>query len=213
MPDVARLLPITHLKANAARSADALAIYDSGSWLTFAGLLKLVQELAVVLQEQGLGDGDVVGVQLPNVWEYIGLELAIPYAGGIIIPLPPSLGRRELADVVRRSGMSYAVIGHGCGDELACLAPSFPRLRAVYSVDELFGLPLARARERGTGCEGTTERTETELQSSRTQVRGSECSFVEEPDPDRIVEIALTSGTTGMPKLATLSAGLKQATF
>jgi acyl-CoA synthetase (AMP-forming)/AMP-acid ligase II len=31
--------------------------------------------------------------------------------------------------------------------------------------------------------------------------------------PDRIVEIALTSGTTGMPKLASLSARLKQVTF
>jgi long-chain acyl-CoA synthetase len=32
-------------------------------------------------------------------------------------------------------------------------------------------------------------------------------------DPNRIVEIALTSGTTGMPKLASLSARLKQVTF
>src|SRR4029077_6554466 len=32
-------------------------------------------------------------------------------------------------------------------------------------------------------------------------------------DPDRIVEIALTSGSTGMPKLASLSARLKQVTF
>ena len=32
-------------------------------------------------------------------------------------------------------------------------------------------------------------------------------------DPGRIVEIALTSGTTGMPKLASLSARLKQVTF
>lgn len=34
-----------------------------------------------------------------------------------------------------------------------------------------------------------------------------------EPDPERIVEIALTSGTTGMPKLASLSGRLKQVTF
>jgi acyl-CoA synthetase (AMP-forming)/AMP-acid ligase II len=34
-----------------------------------------------------------------------------------------------------------------------------------------------------------------------------------EPDPDRIVQIALTSGTTGPPKLASLSARLKQLTF
>jgi acyl-CoA synthetase (AMP-forming)/AMP-acid ligase II len=33
------------------------------------------------------------------------------------------------------------------------------------------------------------------------------------PDPGRVVEIALTSGTTGLPKLASLHAGLKQATF
>jgi acyl-CoA synthetase (AMP-forming)/AMP-acid ligase II len=32
-------------------------------------------------------------------------------------------------------------------------------------------------------------------------------------DPDRIVEIAMTSGTTGIPKLASLSARLKQVTF
>ena len=32
------------------------------------------------------------------------------------------------------------------------------------------------------------------------------------PDPDRVVEIALTSGTTGRPKLASLNGGLKQAT-
>src|SRR5260370_15048130 len=34
-----------------------------------------------------------------------------------------------------------------------------------------------------------------------------------ETDPDRVVEIAMTSGTTGMPKLASLSARLKQVTF
>jgi acyl-CoA synthetase (AMP-forming)/AMP-acid ligase II len=33
------------------------------------------------------------------------------------------------------------------------------------------------------------------------------------PDPDRVVQIALTSGTTGHPKLASLTARLKQLTF
>jgi acyl-CoA synthetase (AMP-forming)/AMP-acid ligase II len=33
------------------------------------------------------------------------------------------------------------------------------------------------------------------------------------PDPGAVVEVALTSGTTGMPKLASLHAALKQATF
>ncbi len=42
---------------------------------------------------------------------------------------------------------------------------------------------------------------------------GSNSPPTADRDPDRIVEIAMTSGTTGMPKLASLSAGLKQATF
>ncbi len=42
---------------------------------------------------------------------------------------------------------------------------------------------------------------------------GSSELHTPDSDPDRIVEIAMTSGTTGMPKLASLSARLKQVTF
>src|SRR5579875_3492296 len=105
MPHGIPFLPVTYLHENACHTPDGVAIYDLGREITFSELFEQVQKRAVTLRDLGLRDDDVVGVQLPNVWEYVALELAIPYAAGIILPLPPSLGRRELTDVVQRSGM------------------------------------------------------------------------------------------------------------
>jgi acyl-CoA synthetase (AMP-forming)/AMP-acid ligase II len=107
--------------------------------------------------------GDVVGVRLPNVWEYVALEIAIPHAGAVIVPLPLTLGEAELGWALERSGA-----------------------RLVIDDREL---------------PGWSELGEAELPPSPPA------------DGDRVVEIALTSGTTGMPKLASLTAGLKQATY
>jgi acyl-CoA synthetase (AMP-forming)/AMP-acid ligase II len=104
--------------------------------------------------------GDVVGVQLPNVWGYVALELAIPAVGAVILPLPLGLGEHELRWVTEKA--SPALV-----------------LRA------------------------------NDLDNSDFDDRPALVS----PDASRIVEIALTSGTTGMPKLASLSARLKQVTF
>lgn len=160
---------------------------DPERTLGFAELHRCVQGVASRLREQGLRDGVPVAVQLPNVWEYVVLELAIPHAGGVVMPLPLNLGSAEIDRTLAASGASLLVTYPGEDHEVA------RRLAAER------GLVVADARELcpsetsvGTGIDG--------LRSPA-------------PDPDRIVEIALTSGTTGMPKLAALSARLKQTTF
>src|SRR5438128_10260927 len=105
--------------------------------------------------------GEVVGVRLPNVWQYVALELAIPDLGAVIVPMPLSLGEHEVHWVLEKTRPSLVITG----DEIGAAAE---------------GLPAPPAAE---------------------------------PDPSRIVEIAMSSGTTGMPKLASLSARLKQVTF
>jgi len=101
----------------------------------------------------------VVGVQLPNTWQYVALELAIPDLGAVILPLPLNLGEHEMRWIEQKAQPSLTI--------------------RDLSFDSAPGAAPDVAR----------------------------------PDPDRIVEIALTSGTTGMPKLASLSARLKQVTF
>ncbi|HKW73185.1 MAG TPA: class I adenylate-forming enzyme family protein [Candidatus Dormibacteraeota bacterium] len=136
------------------------AIWEDGEEMSFEALLENVRRMQRLLAARGVQAGDVVGVQLPNVWQYVALELAIPAMGAVILPLPLSLGEHELGWVAEKA-------------------------RPVLVVRDLMN-------ESATGL---------------PHPPGGE------PDPDRIVEIALTSGTTGMPKLASLSARLKQVTF
>jgi acyl-CoA synthetase (AMP-forming)/AMP-acid ligase II len=149
--------PVSYLEWNAARRPDATAVWEAGAEMTFAELLGRVRGQQAFL-ERGVREGDVVGVRLPNVWQYVALELAIPDLGAAILPLPLNLGEHEMRWVEAK-------------------------VKPVLTVSEVGFDSRAEAPPR-----------------------------VAPPDPDRIVEIALTSGTTGMPKLASLSARLKQVT-
>jgi acyl-CoA synthetase (AMP-forming)/AMP-acid ligase II len=156
-------VPVSYLEDNAVAGPERPAVLDAGRTVTFAELRERVHAAAAELQRRGVGEGDVVAVSVPNVWEHVALELAIPLLGAVVLPLPLNLGSAERDWALGRSG--------------ARLLLDQPEAEAVC------GAPFRGPREPPP------------------------------PDPARIVEIALTSGTTGLPKLASLSAGLKQATF
>ena len=153
--------PISYLETNASRRPRGVAIWEGGREIDFAALLANVQDLRKLMASSGVRAGDVVGVRLPNIWQYVALEIAIPDIGATILPLPLSLGEHEVRWVMEKTH-----------PRLVISEP--PDLASIKSLPEV------------------------------GQVS---------PDPDRIVEIALTSGTTGMPKLASLNARLKQVTF
>jgi acyl-CoA synthetase (AMP-forming)/AMP-acid ligase II len=157
--------PVSYLEWNAARRADSMAIWDSGACISFQQLLGHVRRFQGWLGARGVHAGDVVGVRLPNVWQYVALELAIPDIGAVLLPLPVGLGDHEMRWITEKA-KPVLVVDTALADELSSA-----------SVEGLLVPPKVA------------------------------------PERERIVEIALTSGTTGMPKLASLSAGLKQVTF
>ena len=167
-PEPRRFDPLSYLLANAARRPDAPAVFDAGREVTFQELADVVVGLAKYFREDGLGEGQAVAVHLPNRWEYVALELAIPAAGGVIMPLPLTLGEAEKRWAMERSGATRLLTEADLPPLFAGLAPVGPAPAPASNLPS---------------------------------------------HPERIVEIALTSGTTGMPKLASLSAKLKQATF
>jgi acyl-CoA synthetase (AMP-forming)/AMP-acid ligase II len=146
--------PVSYLEGRT-----GVAIWDAGAEMTFEELRESVRRIQGALAARGVKPGDVVGVQLPNVWQYVALELAIPDLGAVILPLPRGLGAHELRWVEEKA------------------APKLIVRDLDFVSAEVAEFDVAR------------------------------------PEPDRTVEIALTSGTTGMPKLASLSARLKQVTF
>jgi acyl-CoA synthetase (AMP-forming)/AMP-acid ligase II len=152
---------MSYLEWNAHRRPHATAVWD-GRDIEFQKLLEHVRHFQRWLVDRGVKGGDVVGVRLANVWQYVALELAIPALGAVILPMPMSLGEHELRWLNEKT----------------------QPVLTVTSAD----------------LDGRAD-------------TGSSPPPTAAPDPDRIVEIAMTSGTTGMPKLASLSARLKQVTF
>ncbi len=153
--------PVSYLEWNARRRSHATAVWD-GRDIEFEELLAHVRQFQRSLAGRGVKSGDVVGVRLPNIWQYVALELAIPCLGAVILPMPMGLGEHELRWLNEKTQPVLTV-----------------------TTADLDGLAA----------------------------EGSSQPPVADRDPDRIVEIAMTSGTTGMPKLASLSARLKQVTF
>jgi acyl-CoA synthetase (AMP-forming)/AMP-acid ligase II len=152
--------PVSYLEWHAARRSSSPAVWEAGEAINFERLLEEVRRMQRVLAARDVREGDVVGVQLPNVWRYVALELAIPDLGATVLPLPLVLGEHEMRWVLEKARPALVI--------------------REPLTDSDAGLPAPRDAD---------------------------------PDPERIVEIALTSGTTGMPKLASLSARLKQVTF
>jgi acyl-CoA synthetase (AMP-forming)/AMP-acid ligase II len=163
--------PVSYLDANAVARPDAPAVFDAGRAVSFKELAGSVHGLIGRLRADGLAEREPVGVHLPNRWQYVALELAIPAAGGVIMPLSLTLGEAEKRWAMERSGATRLITEANLAD---LFQPSDPPPVAPAGPAPAPSLPA---------------------------------------HPERIVEIALTSGTTGMPKLASLSAKLKQATF
>lgn len=180
-------LPISYLAWNAEQWPERPAVIDPERTLGFRELLLLVVEVARRLPSIGLRSGVPVAVQLPNVWEYVAVELAIPHAGGVVMPLPLNLGPAEVARALDSAGAS-ALITYDVEEHRTAIELAHDR-----------GLPVVDARELCSGPGGAVGPRAWDARDTA--------------DPDAVVEIALTSGTTGMPKLAALSARLKQATF
>jgi acyl-CoA synthetase (AMP-forming)/AMP-acid ligase II len=167
----------SYLDWNASTAGELAAVWDAGEEISFAELRDLVLGAAGALGALGVRQGSVVGLRLPNVWQYVALELAISYLGAVIMPLPLALGDHELRFLLGRTQATPVIFAPEGGT-----AP-----------------PGASAVPAGEIFEGAASR-----RSVPPPARVG---------PEAVHEIALTSGSTGVPKLASLTAELKQVTF
>ena len=175
--------PMTYLMANAAARPQAPAVYEPGGETSFAELLALARTWMGFLVASAVVPGEVVAVSLPNSTQYVAVEIAVPAVGAVLMPLAPSLGSYELESSLSRSGASLVVLDAVTGESVRPVAEHVPNVRVVVEPQDMAGADAA----------GEPEPYPTQ--------------------PSDIVQIALTSGTTGPPKLASLPAELKQLTF
>lgn len=153
--------------------------------LTFAELDRRVDAWAHVLRERGIGRGDVLVAQLPNIAELVIAYLAVARIGAVISPLPIQYGAHELRMVSE------------------VLAP-----RAWLGVtrfrDEPFGAQASASgieipqrlflgSEPPPGGESLDAALAAALEKARPMESG-------EQDANAVLTVCWTSGTTGTPK-------------
>lgn len=188
---------------------EALVVRHQNIRWTYARLLEEVDAFAAGLLALGLKPGDRVGVWSPNNAEWIVAQLATARAGLIQVNINPAYRLRELehalevtecaaiilAEKFKSSdyvGMIQAIL-----PELENAKPGrlrsefFPALRAVISISETAPAGFLRFADIAGMASDETRAELVRLQP--------------ELQPDDAINIQFTSGTTGLPKGATLT--------
>ncbi len=175
---------------------EALVSCHQGVRLTYAQLLEEAERVARALIALGVHAGDRVGIWSPNAAEWVLTQYGTAKAGAILVNVNPAYKVEELRFILDRAGASALVAARGfrSSDYVAMLSEvrgGLPGLRHIVLLDEApepwaisWDELLGRAEE--TPVEALRERERT-------------------LDPDDPINIQYTSGTTGLPKGATLS--------
>ena len=161
----------------------ALVDTSSGRRITYAEYGELVEKLARGLVAAGIAPSEVVGILIPNSWEFAIAYHAATLAGAIPTPLNPSYREREIRFQLENSGAAF-------------LITDAPLLEGV----NLSGIPALRriftTRHPHAGCEEFSALLRPSTAKLASPALGS---------AETVAALPYSSGTTGLPKGVMLS--------
>jgi acyl-CoA synthetase (AMP-forming)/AMP-acid ligase II len=163
------------------------AVTDGATRLSYRALAEGIDRIAARLRALGIGEGDVVTIQLPNWAEFPLVFFALERVGAVAVTVSVDFRSRELDYIMRFAGAKLFVT---CArfrdfDHLAMAE----ELRAkVPTLDSI-------AIVRGDARPGVASLDDA------VAAKGPPPSFVPvHQDADTVMRMAFTSGTTGNPK-------------
>ena len=128
------------LRESARRVPGKPAMVLGETTISYAELDALSDRVAANLAAGGLTAGDRVGLQLPNIPEFVIAYFGILKAGGVVVPMNVLLKAPEIEFQLRDSG-AVALIAFGGGGE-AAQAAGAAAVRSVYVANPVAGPAL-----------------------------------------------------------------------
>ncbi|KXB98323.1 MAG: hypothetical protein AA908_02715 [Chlorobi bacterium NICIL-2] len=155
---------------------------------------------ALALEEMGLEAGDRVGILSENRYEWVITDFAVLLAGGVDVPMFPSLVEPQIAYILNHSQSVFCAVSSSYQfRKLLNIADRLETLEGVIVFDDVPGLPdrlgerirvyrLSDMLARGSELQRTVD------------VHGTIRRLLERTRGDDLCTIIYTSGTTGTPK-------------
>ncbi len=161
---------------HAERLAGEPALIDgpSGRTLTYGEFAGAVKSLAGGLKARGFGKGDVLAIMAPNVPEYAVAFHGVAYAGGVVTTVNPTYTAGEVKHQLNDSGAKLLVTVGLFAD-------------------------VAKEAAEGTGVEEIFTLDPSDL-SAFSSLLGAPLPQQEPVEPNDIVALPYSSGTTGLSK-------------
>ena len=173
------------LQKHAAERPTAHALRDARRRLTWRELLAWVDAAAQALHQAGVRRGQRVALWLPSRAESVVVLLACSRNGYVCNPsLHQNYTVAEIVQLLERTRAAALIMQSGYGAD-AAHADIVAAAKALPFVKVVFGVH---------GASGSDLRTKT------FPARGAVCEVPAATDPDKIVYLAFTSGTTAAPK-------------
>ena len=168
---------------------EALVAPAQGYRATYQQLWDATTALARALLARGIDRGDRVGIWAPNRFEWVLIQYATARIGAILVNINPAYKTAELHHALNQSGVTLLIMSRGFRqtdyvDILERVRPECPTLHQTVVLEDDWTGFLEDGRS---------------VNTERLVTREAALTF---DDP---INIQYTSGTTGVPKGATLS--------
>lgn len=183
-----RTVPAAFAAIAARHTSRPALISEQGDSLTYAELDALRWQATRALLALGVEAGDRVAIWAPNCVEWVIAGLAIHSAGAALVPINTRMRGPEAAYVLEKSGAHVLLC---VGDFLKQHYPSLLAEHRPDSLQHVYVIEHARAGDAGWGDF---------LTLADTVPQADATARANAVQPDSVMDILFTSGTTGLPK-------------